>query len=319
MAIDSKKVKVFLGTGGVGKTTLASLYALKLSEANPSKKVKLITIDPSKRLKDYFGMSVESEDQSFYNLTVSMKKRENLLKEFITEAYTGDEKKVEKTYSNKIFQKLIGGLAVSQEFTSLYEIYKSKRDGYDFLIIDTPPLQNAGAFLNGADELEGLFSSSLMKFFMPPSEQGLLYRLFYKAQQKSFEVLSKLTGAAFVRELADFFTTVDFVRPKILDVISYAKRTLETGTEVYCVCNYNELSLAGLKLSIVSLSKQCVEVEKSYINKYIRDVEPSNAIEERLEGLFGLSGEDHFKMIDRFAKEPTSYKDLLELGEKIEF
>ena len=44
-------LEIFYGTGGVGKTTLASTRAFHL--AKQGRKVLLITIDPAKRLKDF--------------------------------------------------------------------------------------------------------------------------------------------------------------------------------------------------------------------------------------------------------------------------
>ncbi len=49
---EAQKLHFFGGKGGAGKTTLATAYALNLSEANPKEKVLLLSLDPSRGLAD---------------------------------------------------------------------------------------------------------------------------------------------------------------------------------------------------------------------------------------------------------------------------
>ena len=55
-----KKVEIFCGTGGVGKTTISASRALHLAKNH---KVLLITIDPSKRLKQVLGINEDSSGE----------------------------------------------------------------------------------------------------------------------------------------------------------------------------------------------------------------------------------------------------------------
>ena len=55
--IKHKPIEIFCGTGGVGRTTLATSRALYL--ASHGHKVLLITIDPSHRLKQILNMQEE--------------------------------------------------------------------------------------------------------------------------------------------------------------------------------------------------------------------------------------------------------------------
>lgn len=317
MTVD-KKVKLFLGTGGVGKTTLASLYAIKLARENPSKTVKLVTIDPSKRLKDYFELSEELTKREIGNLTIEINGREDLFKAFVVEALEGDQIEADKVFKNAVFQKLLGGLSVSQEFTSLYEVQKIKSNKFDFLIVDTPPLQNAGAFLSGAETLENLFSSSLSKFFIPAENQGVLFKLFFGVRKKALSILGSLTGNAFVKELNDFFVAVERIRPELLEVLRSSKDILRNKTEIALVCNENELSIAGLKLSLRSLKKEGLASDLCYLNNAKSSGELSRGVRERFEKLHSENKQINFKKISTFKKSPFSYESLMEVETDVE-
>ncbi len=318
MELSSKKTTIFLGTGGVGKTTLSSIYAIKLAKEFPNKKIKLVTIDPSKRLRDYFSMGSDESDKNIKNLSVSVSKRADLMKEFVSQVYDGNEEEIKRIYENKIFQKLVTGLAVSQEFTSLYEVYKNNNDNIDYLIVDTPPLQNAGSFLSGADELQSLFSSSLAKIFMSEEDQGILSKIFFKARQKSLGILSNLTGKTFVGELANFFMAVEKLRPELLKILDSSKEILYKDTDIICICNYNELSLAGLRISLQSIRGQGLKVRKCILNKYKEDLNKQGFIQKRIDKITVNNENLKFCKVGKFAFEPLVYEDLEKVGMSVE-
>lgn len=53
--LESRKILIFGGKGGVGKTTAAAAYALALAEANPDAKLLIFSTDPAHSLSDSFA------------------------------------------------------------------------------------------------------------------------------------------------------------------------------------------------------------------------------------------------------------------------
>jgi arsenite-transporting ATPase len=52
--LEARKIVIFGGKGGVGKTTAAAAYALALAEANPDEKLLIFSTDPAHSLSDSF-------------------------------------------------------------------------------------------------------------------------------------------------------------------------------------------------------------------------------------------------------------------------
>jgi arsenite-transporting ATPase len=56
--LQSRKIVIFGGKGGVGKTTAAAAYALALATANPEEKLLVFSTDPAHSLSDSFGEEI---------------------------------------------------------------------------------------------------------------------------------------------------------------------------------------------------------------------------------------------------------------------
>ena len=55
----ARKIMIFGGKGGVGKTTAAAAYALALAEANPKEKILVFSTDPAHSLSDSFDEEID--------------------------------------------------------------------------------------------------------------------------------------------------------------------------------------------------------------------------------------------------------------------
>ncbi len=56
--LESRKIVIFGGKGGVGKTTAAAAFALALARANPKEKLLMFSTDPAHSLSDSFDEEI---------------------------------------------------------------------------------------------------------------------------------------------------------------------------------------------------------------------------------------------------------------------
>ncbi len=303
------KVSIFIGTGGVGKTTLSSLYAVSLK----NKKRSLITIDPSKRLKDLFD-----EDSVIEGLEISLSERTVLFNEFLSENIS-DKDFLNKFKDNSLFKSLMDNLSVSQEFTSFYELVKKYDDNtLDSIILDTPPLQNSADFFSGAELLEKLFSGKLVSFFIPDEDRGVFSKVFNRGREIALSSLSKLTGSEFMRELSEFFIVSQKVRGPLIETLRRAREIIREESDLCFVTSYEELSLKRVNSSLIDLRSKNLKVKKCYINRYYNS---QGFYEKRLEKIINDLAIRHsditFIKVDMINEEPTDVKKLAKWSENV--
>ncbi|MCC6137938.1 MAG: AAA family ATPase, partial [Bdellovibrionaceae bacterium] len=131
---------VFVGNGGTGKTTLSASWAIEAAKAG--KKVGLLTIDPSKRLGDVFGMNIAVESFKSVpfeagSVDVHLIDSQQVIKEFVVKNFSQSE--YDKLQKNRIFSQITSVLSDNQSLSTIYklnELIKSKK--YDIFVVDTP-------------------------------------------------------------------------------------------------------------------------------------------------------------------------------------
>ena len=174
-SLSNKKIEIFCGTGGVGKTTIATSRALYL--AQQGKKVLLMTIDPSLRLKQLFSISEENSGNAQRINTTQELAFTGELSIFLMDAQKTLEKILgDKLKTNHILESLSKPYSGMNEIMSLIELNnlsynENPSQLYDYIILDTPPGQHFIDFLESSNKINNFFDHSFIHFFSDSREK----------------------------------------------------------------------------------------------------------------------------------------------------
>jgi anion-transporting ArsA/GET3 family ATPase len=211
--LKAKPFEIFCGTGGVGKTTLATARALSL--AATGQRVLLVTIDPARRLKDILGLTDESmgeitpvflEGTSLHALLMSPTKT---IQRMASKFNTPD------LASNRIVQILSRPYGGMNEILSLVEVQMQFETGnYDVIVLDTPPGAHFLDFLEGLGKIRSFFDQNFVEIFNYLGQKtaaagkkvfglGLINRFISGGVKKLLSYLQNVTGADFIDDFIE--------------------------------------------------------------------------------------------------------------------
>ncbi|GAC1317869.1 MAG: ArsA family ATPase [Thermoleophilaceae bacterium] len=213
--LESKRICICAGAGGVGKTTTSAAIAMGM--ASRGLRVAVLTIDPAKRLATSLGMEELGNEarqvaperfaaqglEMRGELWAMMLDAKRTWDELI-ERNAPDEATRDRVLSNRIYQELSNALAGSTEYMAMEKLYELHHDGdYDLLVLDTPPSRNALDFLDAPQRLARFVDSRSLQFFLKPGRMGL--RVFGRGGGLLFSMLKRLTGVDLLQDLSEFF------------------------------------------------------------------------------------------------------------------
>ncbi len=205
-------IRIFLGTGGVGKTSVTAAAALKT--ALEGGKCLVLTIDPSLRLKTALHLDSSSSEQRVAledpdgkgELWAALLDVRATLDRAVRVYGTPDQ--VETVLKHPIYQILIASLAGMQELMAVERIDQAIRDGYSNLFIDTAPSRHAFEFLDKPELFANLVSFPVVRLV------GRTYKWFEHSSLSSFgrktvelyQRIEQILGTTLVRQVLDFYS-----------------------------------------------------------------------------------------------------------------
>lgn len=236
--IHPKPIEIFCGTGGVGKTTLATSRGLFL--ASKGIKVLLITIDPAKRLKQI--LSLPDNDSGEISTISSKLFEQHKEKDFTFDALLmsprstlqrmARENNNVEDFNNPIIKILSRPNSGMNEIMAIIEVqYHLRTKNYDTIILDTPPGKHFIDFLESSYKIQKFFDKTfieIFKFIGKKVDQKtsfipkkILATIISSGVKKLLSYLEKVTGKDFVYTFIDAIAVLYKNKSSFLEAIKF--------------------------------------------------------------------------------------------------
>ena len=215
--LDSARIIVCCGSGGVGKTTTAAALALRAAERGRT--VVVLTIDPARRLAQSMGLTeldntprqVSGVDESGGGrLDAMMLDMKRTFDEIVLSHSTPD--RAEQILDNPFYQSLSSSFAGTQEYMAMEKLGQLKETGeWDLVVVDTPPTRSALDFLDAPQSLARFLDGRLLRLLVAPAKAGgRAYMKVLSTGVLTFtRLFTKIIGAQVLQDLGLFVAAME--------------------------------------------------------------------------------------------------------------
>ena len=220
--VQTLKVIVCVGGGGVGKTTMSAANGLRAAALGKSACV--VTIDPARRLAVAMGIPELGNTETrvadgrleaagipplrgqLWAMMLDTKRTwDDLVVRFAL-----DEAQGRRILENHYYQQISRAIAGSQEYMAMEKLHELHAEGgYDLIVVDTPPTRHALDFLDAPRKMMGFMDESVLKAFLAPSLMAGKLGLGFLTSTSAwmFKMLERMTGFEVLRDLSDFVSS----------------------------------------------------------------------------------------------------------------
>ncbi|ORT97353.1 ATPase, partial [Frankia casuarinae] len=176
--LDTERIVVCCGSGGVGKTTMAAALALRAAERG--RNVVVLTIDPARRLAQALGLTALDntprevagvDGAAGGRLDAMMLDMKRTFDEIVLAHSTSE--RAEALLANPFYQSLSSSFAGTQEYMAMEKLGQLDATGtWDLIVVDTPPTRSALDFLDAPTRLGAFLDGRLLRLLLAPAKAG---------------------------------------------------------------------------------------------------------------------------------------------------
>jgi anion-transporting ArsA/GET3 family ATPase len=223
-AIDTARILVCCGSGGVGKTTTAAALALRAAERG--RRVVVLTIDPARRLAQSMGLTELDNTprrvvgvggsaqgpggRATGELHAMMLDMKRTFDELVLAHADGE--RAQAIIGNPFYQSLSSTFSGTQEYMAMEKLGQLQADAeWDLIVVDTPPTRSALDFLDAPDRLATFLDGRMLRILLAPAKAG--GRAYVKVLSAGVGVVSgvltKIIGGELLRDLSTFVAALE--------------------------------------------------------------------------------------------------------------
>jgi anion-transporting ArsA/GET3 family ATPase len=224
-----RSVLVVLGSGGVGKTTIAA--ALGVAAASADLRTAIITVDPARRLREALGMPrlggkptrIGSRRLRAAGLDPSLKLSAMTLDvkgawDSMVCDLIDDPAIRRRILDNTFYQRLSLQFAGSEAYAALEALYDLHSSGeFDLVVVDTPPAAHAFEFVQAPSRLTRLLDSQAARWLRQPAQGPVSIALRMAGHITAYVVreLERFAGGDALSSIGGFFAAASGVGDRI--------------------------------------------------------------------------------------------------------
>lgn len=243
------RLHVLLGSGGVGKTTLAAGYALAL--ARDGRRVGLLGIDPSRRLQDALGVELADLDAPVPGagpLRAAIAQPHQAVLRWVAEVCT-DPGALARVETNPFFAALGDRLATATDVLAAARIAEwAERDpSLTDLVVDTAPGVAAIDFLRSPRQIKAMAKGWMVRWLRAVARTGDgRFRGVRRGARRLLDGMASLVGTRMIVDLAEFFAQVSAAMQRMLVRVERTESWLRSdATELLLVTSPHDTGGRG--------------------------------------------------------------------------
>ena len=220
-----------MGSGGVGKTTIAA--GLAALSAQRGSRTLVITVDPARRLADALGVAVGLDPGAvagWPRLDASMLDAAAAW-ESIARTHA-DTATAARLLTNPYFRAVADRFPSGQAYAAGEEVLRHAHGGsYDHIVVDTPPADGGLTFLAAPRNIRTLIAGRALRLLTGPRLPGR--RLIYSMTARpALMIADSVLGGRLLEDVAEFLLDLSTIYPGVARRSREVERLFSAATIV---------------------------------------------------------------------------------------